>query len=301
MPMRDAITGRKSNESLLGWRCIQYIAPGAPKTLTGQGARSDGMSTPRNQSVQKAFTLLQSFRGPDEWVTNAELSRRAHLSEAAAHRLMRTLEEIGVVIRNSRGCYRPGMLLASLSKNVAIGDLVRVTSHQDLNDLASRMKAVVHVGILENGMVTYTAKAGDPACIPVLTQVGSQLEAYCSALGKVLLAGLPQDQLEEFLRDGRFVALTDRTITDVSDLRAEIGRVRERGYAVDDREISQSVYCIGVPILDPHGQTIAAISIADTPVHVGPQRDDNVRHALLSAASSISRKMFPSSAASLTL
>lgn len=254
------------------------------------------MSTPRNQSVRKAFALLQSFRGPDEWVTNAELGRRAHLSEAAAHRLMRTLEEMGVVIRNSRGCYRPGMLLALLSKGVDIGDLVRMTSHQDITNLALEMKAVVHVGILEDGMVTYTAKAGDPACIPVLTQVGSQLEAYCSALGKVLLAGLPAEQLEEFLRDGRFVALTDRTITDVAGLRSEISKVREQGYAIDDREISQNVYCIGVPVLDPHGQTIAAVSLADSPSHVGPQRDENVRRALLSVAANISRRMFPTSA-----
>lgn len=255
------------------------------------------MSTPRNQSVRKAFALLKSFRGPDEWVTNAELGRRAHLSQAAAHRLMRTLEEIGVVIRNPRGCYRPGMLLAWLSKDVTIGDLVRVASHDEITNLAVQMKAIVHVGILENGMVTYTAKAGDPARIPVLTQVGSQLEAYCSAVGKVLLAGLSVEQLEEFLRDGRFVALTDRTITDVADLRREISKVREQGYAIDDREISQNLYCIGVPILDPHGQTIAAISVADTPSHISPRRDDNVRRALFSAAAAISRKMFPTSGA----
>lgn len=252
------------------------------------------MATPRNQSVRKAFALLKSFRGPDEWVSSAELGRRAHLSEAAAHRMMRTLEEMGAVFRNSRGSYRPGMLLAWLSRDVAIGDLLRVASHQEITDLALQMRAVVHVGILENGMVTYTAKAGDPTCISVLTQVGSQLEAYCSALGKILLAGLPAEQIEEFLRDGRFVALTDRTITDVASLRSEIQRVREQGYAIDDREISQNVYCIGVPIQDPHGHTIAAISLADTPSHAGPQRDANVRQALISTAATISRKMFPS-------
>jgi len=66
------------------------------------------MGTPKNQSVQKAFLLLRSFRGPEEWMTNAELSRRTGLSEACAHRLMKTLAEIGVVVRDRRGCYRPG-------------------------------------------------------------------------------------------------------------------------------------------------------------------------------------------------
>ena len=83
------------------------------------------MATPKNQSVQKAFALLRSFSGPQEWVTNAELSRRTGLSEACAHRLMKTLEDIGAVVRDRRGCYRPGMVLATLSKDVAIGDLIR--------------------------------------------------------------------------------------------------------------------------------------------------------------------------------
>ena len=65
------------------------------------------MATPKNLSVQKAFALLRSFRGPEEWLTNAELSRRSGLSEPCAHRLMKTLEDVGAVVRNRRGCYRP--------------------------------------------------------------------------------------------------------------------------------------------------------------------------------------------------
>ena len=142
------------------------------------------MATPKNQSVQKAFALLRSFRGPEEWVTNAELSRRTGLSEACAHRLMKTLEEIGAVVRDRRGCYRPGMVLATLSKDVVIGDLIRATSEDALIALAARLKGVVHVGALQNGMVTYTAKFGEPISVPVPSRVGAQQEAYCSALGK---------------------------------------------------------------------------------------------------------------------
>ena len=119
------------------------------------------MATPKNMSVQKAFSLLRSFRRPDEWVSNAELSRRTGLSEACAHRLMKTLEEIGAVVRDKRGCYRPGMVLATLSKDVAIGDLIRATSEDLLKDLAARLKGVVHVGVLDNGMVTYAARFGE--------------------------------------------------------------------------------------------------------------------------------------------
>lgn len=251
------------------------------------------MATPKNQSVQKAFALLRSFYDAREWVSNAELSRRAGLSEASAHRLMITLEKIGAVVRDRRGCYRPGMVLATLSKDIAIGELVRVTSESLLADLAARLKGVVHVGVLTNTMVTYAAKFGEPVRVPIPSHVGAQQEAYCSALGKILLAGLPHDQIEDFLYDGDFVALTPQTITSVGGLKSELAAVRHRGYAVDNREVFQTICCVGAPILDPHGNTVAAISFADAADNLCHTWEQEISGQLTCAAQMISRKIFP--------
>ena len=251
------------------------------------------MSTPKNQSVQKAFLLLRSFCTAGEWMTNAELSRRTGLSEACAHRLMKTLEEIGVVVRDRRGCYRPGMVLASLSKDVAAGDLIRATSEDILAALAARLKGVVHVGVLQNGMVSYAAKFGEPIGVAIPSRVGAQQEAYCSALGKSLLAGLSAQQFEDFLYDGDFVALTPQTITGITGLRAEIAAVRQCGYAVDNREVFQTICCVGVPIQDPGGDTIAALSFADNANNLCQTWQDEVAGRLTAAAEAIRRKIFP--------
>ena len=251
------------------------------------------MGTPKNQSVQKAFLLLRSFRSAEEWVTNAELSRRTGLSEASAHRLMKTLEEIGVVVRDRRGCYRPGMVLASLSKDVAAGDLIRATSEDILAALAARLKGVVHVGVLQNGMVSYAAKFGEPIGVAIPSRVGAQQEAYCSALGKSLLAGLSAQQFEDFLYDGDFVALTPQTITSVDGLRSEIAAVRQRGYAVDNKEVFQTICCVGAPVRDPQGNIAAAISFADSARNYGGTWQDEVVGQLIAAAEAISRKIFP--------
>jgi len=251
------------------------------------------VATPKNQSVQKAFALLRSFHGAEEWVTNAELSRRTGLSEACAHRLMKTLEEIGAVVRDRRGCYRPGMVLATLSKDVAVGDLIRATSEDLLSNLAGRLKGVIHVGVLNSAMVSYAAKFGEPVRVPIPSRVGAQQEAYCSALGKVLLAGMPAQELEDFLYDGDFVALTPQTITTVASLRSELAAVRHRGYAVDNREVFQTISCVGAPIRDPQGNTIAAISFADAASNVCHSWEEEVSGHLLSAADAISRKIFP--------
>jgi DNA-binding IclR family transcriptional regulator len=252
------------------------------------------MATPKNQSVQKAFALLRSFRGPDEWVSNAELSRRANLSKAAAHRLIKTLEDIGVVVRDSHGAYRPGLVLAALSKNIAIGDLIRRASRDVLADLADRLRGIVHLGVLANGMVTYADRVGTATHVMVPSQIGARLEPYCSALGKALLSGLSDEQLDEYLSDGAFVAMTPQTLTDRRRLFAEITDIRLRGYAIDDREVYSTICCVGVPIVDPSGQVVAAISLADTAAHMSPTWKNEVSTALISTAALISRKLYPS-------
>jgi len=184
-------------------------------------------------------------------------------------------------------------VLATLSKDVAVGDLIRATSDDLLAQLAARLNGVVHVGVLENGMVRYAGKFGEPVGVAIPSQVGAQQEAYCSALGKILLAGLPAQQFEDFLYDGDFIALTPQTITGISGLRSEIAAVRQRGYAVDNREVFQTICCVGAPIRDPGGNTIAALSFADAASNLCQTWQEEAAGRLIAAAQTISRKIFP--------
>src|SRR6185503_14507573 len=191
------------------------------------------MATPKNQSVLKAFTMLKSFRHPDEWVTSSELSRRSGLPEASGYRLIQTLEEIGAVLRGEHGRYRPGLLLVSLSQNVAIADCLREAARAIMTELSQRHNVTAHLGILEGGMVTYVAKFATPTSLITHTKPGAQLEAYSTGLGKMLLAALPQGELDNFVLEGELVALTPHTITDTATLFADLTRTRQRGYAFD--------------------------------------------------------------------
>lgn len=250
------------------------------------------MATPKNGSVLKAFTLLRSFRQSDEWLTSSELSRRARLPEASGYRLMQTLEGIGAVVRDSRGRYRPGMLLLALSQDIIVRELWREAPQNLLNGLARELDVSVHVGVLEEGMVTYVAAAGKPRPgIP--TRVGMQFEAYCTALGKVLLSSLPDDLLEQFLWDGELIALTENTITDRAALRATLGRVRSEGYAVDDQETLESLGCLAAPIRNSSGRIVAAISISDNTERMGDQRRKQLCGTLFAAANAVGQRLYP--------
>jgi DNA-binding IclR family transcriptional regulator len=251
------------------------------------------MATPKNQSVLKAFCVLKAFHRPDEWLTSSELSRRANLPEASGYRLIQTLEEIGAVVRGPRGRYRPGMLLVSLSHNVAIGELLREASQSITRALAARLNLTVHIGLLEGGMVSYVAKESTPTAFPSHTRVGAQLEAYCSGLGKVLLAALPHDQLESFILDGELVALTPYTITDRAVLQAELDQVRAQGFALDDRESQAEMRCVAVPIRDGEDRIVAAMSATDDFRNMTAERREFIREALLDAAAQVRRKIYP--------
>jgi DNA-binding IclR family transcriptional regulator len=251
------------------------------------------MATPKNRSVLKAFTMLKSFRHPDEWVTSSELSRRAKLPEASGYRLIQTLEEIGAVVRGERGRYRPGLLLVSLSQNVAVDDCLREAARGIMSELSERMNVTTHLGRLESGMVTYIAKFSTSASCPTHTRPGAQLEPYSSGLGKVLLSALPQSELDNFILEGELVALTPHTITDRAALLAELENVRKNGFALDDRESRMDISCIAVPIRDSEGRTVASMSVTERPEDMTPERQADLRKALLDAAAALGRKAFP--------
>jgi len=250
------------------------------------------LATPKNQSVFKAFAMLKSFHSANEWLTSCELSRRAKLPPASGYRMIQTLVDIGAVVRGSCGRYRPGMLLVSLSRNVAISELLHEAGENIAVELANRTDATVHLGILEGGMVTYVTKTSTPTSFPTHTRPGSQLEAYSTGLGKVLLAGLPRDQLESFIMDGDLVPLTPYTITSRTALLSQLERVRALGFAVDDRESQADLSCVAVPIFDSDRRVVAAISACDHAQRMTAERQEQLLGALLDAASALGHKVY---------
>ena len=250
-------------------------------------------SAKKNNLVRKTFSILRAFQHPDEWLTSQELSRRARMPKASGHRLVQTLEEVGAVVRGPHGRYRLGMLLLSLSKNVASKELLCEIGTPVLNDLAVRLNLTVHLGMLENGMVFYVKKVSTPTSFHSHTLAGAHLEAYCSGLGKVLLAALHEDELESFILEGDLVALTPNTITERHALRLELEKVRRQGCAFDDCESRADTYCVAVPLHDMDGNVVAAISATGDAQSMTKERVPVVCDELMEAASVFRKRLCP--------
>lgn len=119
-----------------------------------------------------------------------------------------------------------------------------------------------------------------------------QLEAYCSAVGKALLAYLPQQDREDYLAGGPFVPLTENTIVEPDDLSCEFEVTRARGYAIDNEEILTGLFCVAAPLMKPDGTVIAAISVSHIRTSQKPVDVDKVLQHLLPTAREIERVAF---------
>jgi DNA-binding IclR family transcriptional regulator len=157
--------------------------------------------------------------------------------------------------------------------------------------LASSSRRAIHLGVFEAEMVTYLFKESQSE--QVLTRETMQLEAYCSAICKVLLAGLGDDRLNEYLRAAPFVRLTDRTLTDPDELRIHLDQVRCYERAVDNREIDEDLWCVAVPIRREDGQVVAALS-SSGPCLYPAARIDGPLTALRKIAMEVHMRLFSS-------
>lgn len=190
-----------------------------------------------------------------------QLVKHLDIPNATLYRQLSTLVDQGLLQATRRGHYVAGPTLLSLRQFLEPTLIATELARASLIKLAEKSGAIVHMGTLENDMVTYLVKVGDDKN-KLFTREGMQLEAYCTGIGKVLLADLPSEDQERYLANGPFVALTENTKVDMAVLRAELAKVKRQGFGVDNREISPDLLCIAVPILVPHTKLRLGISIS---------------------------------------
>lgn len=217
--------------------------------------------TPKLLALARSLDLLEAIIADAGRATTLELAARLGMPHATAHRIVRTLAAEGFVVEVSRGRHIAGARLRTLLLHVSDWQCLTGISRPILRNAAIRFNCIAHLGVLEDGMVTYLVREGveDGS---LFTREGSQLEAYCSGLGKILLANLPADERNAYLASGPFVPLTPATITDPTLVRAELDRVSQAKIAWDREEIAQGLICCAAPVEWPEGKVRVAVSLS---------------------------------------
>jgi len=242
--------------------------------------------TPTIVSLVRSLAMLEAVLTDREGCSVDEIARQLGFPRATAHRQVHTLLGEGYLVRLRSGQLAAGPRLMNLAQLVNGKQLVVAAAAPVLHRLAARVKSVVQLGTLDSDMVTYRLKTGEGAG-DLFTKVGLQLEAYCTGIGKVLLAHLPKDEREAYLATGPFPALTANTITDPTQLRSELEEIARRGFAIDGEEIAAGLSCLAVPIRAPDQSVPAAISVSRLASAAAVQKDQMLRKLVQEAAREI--------------
>lgn len=247
--------------------------------------------TPQLSSLKRSLAMLEAVIADGGHSNLAELARKFGMPVATAHRQVTTLVAEGYLMTAGAGRHVAGARLLGLLHRLDEKQIIANVAAPLLHELAGRVRSVVQLGTFENDMVTYRMKTGRGANA-LFTRIGMQLEAYCSGIGKVLLANLPEAEREAYLASGPFVALTERTIVDPDRLREELDVVRVQGFAIDDEEIAPGLRCMAVPLYRSDGKALAAISVSQAALSRRRLDDTSLLTLLTEAARAIERQAF---------
>ena len=244
-------------------------------------------------SVSNAARLLQEFAKGDRSLGVSELSRRLGLGKSTTHRLLHTLTRSRLLEQDPiTGGYRLGLAIYELGAAASRNMDMHTAATPVLDQFRQVARATVQVAILDGREVVYVERRESSAGLRLFGRVGHRNSAHCTSTGKVLLAYLPPEQLDERLDGWELDVRTPSTITDVATLRAELATVRHDGWAVNYGESEKGVVSVAAPIRNQTGQVIAALSMAGAGTDNVP-RNQLAKYAKLTieAADAISRRL----------
>jgi DNA-binding IclR family transcriptional regulator len=237
----------------------------------------------------RAFTLLTAFRPGDGELTLAELARRTGIAKPTAHRLLGELAEWGAVERTPNGALRLGLRLFELGQLVPRQrDLLDVGA-PFLADLFEATRETVHLAVPDGTDVVYVQKLTVSGSPDIPSRLGGRMPAYCTGVGKALLAFSPPERLAAVVAAG-LPRRTPRTVIAPGLLHAELDTVRRRGIAEEHEESAAGIACVAAPVLGIDGHAVAAVSITGWSHRLNTQR---LAAAVRTAALGISRALRP--------
>ena len=215
------------------------------------------------QSIERAFAILEEVARHREGIRLGDLSRRVGLHNSTTFHLVKTMVQLGYLRQiPETKYYRIGRPLFTLAASALDETEMVSLSTPILEDLSRVTEESSHFAVRSGDKIVVLARTAGTGAFQLTERAGVVRPAHCTPLGKVLLASLPPDQFETFLKRRPLQASTPKTITDPELLRREVEEARANGIAYDDGEFNPEVRCVAVPVRDFSGQVIGAIGIS---------------------------------------
>ena len=219
-----------------------------------------------SQSLERGLAILGCFTPERPVMGIAEIADELGISRSTTHRYVITLFALGYLEQDSSRRYRLGLGVTDLGMSVLNATGLREHAHPYLDELRRETSYTVSIAVLNRDEIVYVDRAPsfrrDQGEIDLGLDTGSRLPAHCTAMGKVLLANLPEREQSELLASLKLTQRSPNTITSKNALRVELDQIREEGFAVNDQELAEGLQAIAVPVRTVSGRVTAALGLS---------------------------------------
>jgi IclR family pca regulon transcriptional regulator len=221
------------------------------------------------QSLERGLAVLKAFREPGSGLTISEVAERTSLSRATARRILLTLHELGYVAVDRREFSLTAAVLDLAKPFVASSDPWEFAKPY-LQSLTDRLGESASVAVLDGTEILYVARTPTRRLMTLAVTVGSRLPAHATSKGRVLLAFLPEAELEAYFARSAIARYTDKTVVDASELRGILADVRRQGWSIVDQQLEEGLCSVAAPVTDGNGRVGAALSVCAHAGRVDP-------------------------------
>ncbi|MGA9543987.1 MAG: IclR family transcriptional regulator [Candidatus Sulfotelmatobacter sp.] len=242
-------------------------------------------------ALQRGLRLLQLFSESPQGLTAKQVAGRSRLPVSTVHRFLANLEGTGFLNCSGDGVYHLGIACFAIG-HVALSQLdIRRVSQPYLQELNRQTRETIHLTVRHGLSAVYVEKLDSPEQLRIHSRIGAAVPLYCTAVGKVMLAYMPDDEREKLLPQIALQSLTPNTVSNLQELDAELYRVRKNGYACDLEEHELHIRCVAAPIWDHAGSVNASLSITAPVVRMAVTRLRQLAPLIQTAGLQISREL----------
>ena len=248
------------------------------------------------QTIERVSAILETLGQSPKGTSIRDLSAKLHLPKGTTHRLLASLQYFGYVRQDSvTKNYLLGFKLVELGQLLLSQIDLRKEAEPFLRDLAERTRETVHLVFLDRHEIVYIDKVEsdhDGSGLRMASRVGLRNPAHSCAVGKVLLAHLPEEEVELLFREKGLSKRTANTITRLGELKEHLRQVRLQGYAVDDEENEKGIRCVAATIYNEGGKVLAAVSVSGPAFRVTKRLiQGSLKREVMETAQRISEKL----------
>jgi IclR family transcriptional regulator, acetate operon repressor len=239
------------------------------------------------QSIERAFGLLETMADHGGTMGLSQLAAESGLPLPTIHRLLRTLVDLGYLRQDAGRQYVLAPRLIRLGESS--GAMLSVWAKPHLDRLVVELGESANLAMLDGDEIVYVAQAQSRRSMRMFTEVGRRVLPHCTAVGKAILAGMPEEQVHDLLRRTGMPQHTEHTITDPDAFAKALRWVDEHGYAIDDEEQEHGVRCVAVAV--PDAPTRLGLSVSGPATRMTPAVVERAVPVLRDAAVNLSRDL----------